>query len=85
MKSSIKEFYPDKTVTLIHSRDRFLPLFDKGIHEETVKRFEELGVEYILNDRVLLSGPPESSGTATLRTKAGRTITSDLRVRPTSH
>jgi pyruvate/2-oxoglutarate dehydrogenase complex dihydrolipoamide dehydrogenase (E3) component len=78
---SIKELYPDKKVTLIHSRDRLLPLFDKALHDETLKCLERLDIECILSDRVILSEKRESTGWATLKTQGGRTLTSDLRVR----
>lgn len=62
-----------------------MPVFDIRLHEETMKRFEELGVECILSDRVILpphAGPPSSEpeGRITTHTEGGRSIESDLRI-----
>jgi NADH dehydrogenase FAD-containing subunit len=50
--SDIKEFFPDKTVRLIHSRDRFLPLYDSKVHDLIYDRLCALGVEVYFNNRV---------------------------------
>ena len=89
--TDIAELYPTKQITLIHSRQRFLTLFDPSLHDEIFKRLISLNVDVILNDRVLLPkigqkgclAPPEGDhyNSVTL-TQRGRRIEADLRVCP---
>ena len=63
--TDIKSIYPDKDVTLIHSRQRLLPNFDERIHEVAKARLEELGVKMVLGERLALTeGCPKGSTTA---------------------
>ncbi|PWN21569.1 FAD/NAD(P)-binding domain-containing protein [Microstroma glucosiphilum] len=63
--TDIKSVYPDKDVTLIHSRQRLLPNFDERIHEIAKARMEELGVKLVLGERLALTeGCPQGSTTA---------------------
>lgn len=63
--TDIKSVYPDKDVTLIHSRQRLLPNFDERIHEIARARLEELGVNLVLGERLALKeGCPQGSTTA---------------------
>lgn len=65
--TDIKSCYPDKDVTLIHSRQRLLPNFDIRIHEIAKARLEELGVNMVLGERLALTeGCPKGSTTAAL-------------------
>lgn len=62
-----------------------MPVFDIRVHEEALKRMQELGIDCILGDRVILpprAGPPsaEADGKVTTRTQGGRVIESDLRI-----
>ncbi|GIC84267.1 NAD(P)/FAD-dependent oxidoreductase [Aspergillus udagawae] len=52
MATDLKEYYPDKEVTLVQSRARVMPLFHEQLHELIEKRFDELGVRLIVNARV---------------------------------
>lgn len=52
MSADIKDYYPNKTVTLIQSRDRLMDRFHPKLHRIVSTRFKELGVEAILSDRV---------------------------------
>lgn len=63
--TDIKSVYPDKDVTLIHSRQRLLPNFDERIHTIAKARLEELGVKLVLGERLALrEGCPKGSSTA---------------------
>lgn len=63
--TDIKSVYPDKDITLIHSRQRLLPNFDERIHTIVKARLEELGVKLVLGERLALTeGCPKGSTTA---------------------
>lgn len=47
-----KNLYPDKHVTLVHSRGAVMHRFGKELQNEAASGLEGLGVEVILNDRV---------------------------------
>ena len=55
MACEIKEKFPDKEVTLIHSRDHLIPgpLRD-AFKAKILEKVEAMGIQVILNDRVLL-------------------------------
>ncbi|KAH1820331.1 hypothetical protein KXX35_001864 [Aspergillus fumigatus] len=57
MATDLREYYPDKDVTLVQSRARVMPLFHEQLHELIKKRFDELGVRLIVGARA--SVPPE--------------------------
>lgn len=60
--TDIKSVYPEKSVTLIHSRKQLLPNFDSQVHEIAHKRLLELGVNVILGERLALTeGCPRGS------------------------
>lgn len=67
-----------KRITLVHSRDRFLPLYKQEMHDEIVARMEKLGVEVVLGERLELPSVEEEKreGRKTRRvvTKAGKEI-----------
>ncbi|KAG9786667.1 Fe-regulated protein 8 [Exophiala dermatitidis] len=55
----IKTKFPDKNVTLVHSRDRLLNNFDPALHEIAKKALEGMGVVVYLADRVVSDLDPE--------------------------
>lgn len=54
MATDIKEIYPDKRVTLIHSRPHLMNRFDAKLHTIIEERAKELGIELVLGSRVKL-------------------------------
>ncbi|KAF3039161.1 hypothetical protein E8E12_004571 [Didymella heteroderae] len=48
MATDIKQLFPEKEVTLVHSRDRVMSKFHPGLHAIVSQRFEELGVKTVL-------------------------------------
>ena len=48
MACDLKEVYPDKNVTLIHSRDQLMPVYNEKLSNIIKERFAELGVMYEL-------------------------------------
>ena len=45
MATDLKELYPEKNVTLVHSRDRLMPLYHPKMDEILRERMNELGVQ----------------------------------------
>ncbi|KAM0460886.1 hypothetical protein ACHAO4_001682 [Trichoderma viride] len=69
-----KDLYPEKHIILIHSRDAVMHRFGKGLQESAREGLERLGVELILEERVV--NEDAASGVVTLR--SGRQITCDF-------
>lgn len=65
-----KSLYPEKSVTLVHSRDAVMHRFGPELQAEALEGLKRLGVEVILGDR--LAGEDEQAGIATLR--SGKTV-----------
>ncbi|KAI8938462.1 hypothetical protein NX059_004355 [Plenodomus lindquistii] len=57
MATDIKEIYPEKSVTLVHSRTNVMNKFHPALHNLVAKRCADLGVNLVLGQRVKL---PES-------------------------
>ncbi|KAK4057017.1 hypothetical protein OIO90_001917 [Microbotryomycetes sp. JL221] len=76
-----------KKITLVHSRDRFLPLYQQEVHEEVIKRLKELGVDVVLGERLQLPSAEEELANRgqlhTIETRDGRKIEFDLLLRCT--
>ncbi|CAG8960263.1 hypothetical protein HYFRA_00012783, partial [Hymenoscyphus fraxineus] len=51
LASDIKTFYPEKHVTLIHSREQLLPTFGRRLHVYVLDKLHKMGVETILGER----------------------------------
>ncbi|WOO77120.1 Fe-regulated protein 8 [Vanrija pseudolonga] len=79
--TDLKDVYPDKEVTLLHSRKRLLPIYPEGVHDAVVSRLDALGIRAVLGERVLEW--PENPGTLdgvekVVKTDAGNTYAADL-------
>ncbi|GAA6019820.1 hypothetical protein JCM11491_000283 [Sporobolomyces phaffii] len=72
-----------KRITIVHSRDRFLPLYKQEVHDEVMKRLEELGVDVVLGERLQLPEDDKPGETKTVRTSTGKVIEYDLLMRCT--
>ncbi len=48
----IKEQYPSKKVTLIHSRPLLMNRFHHALHDIVMERFKAAGIETILGQRI---------------------------------
>lgn len=73
LASDIKDFHPEKSIVLVHSRDSLLPSFGERLHEYVTKKLSEMGVEVWLNER-----PHILEGSHTLKLKSGGEETFDL-------
>ncbi|KAG2366112.1 hypothetical protein BDR07DRAFT_1607088 [Suillus spraguei] len=82
--TDIAAVYPQKRVTLLHSRRRLLPKFDDAIHEEALQGLQELNVRVILGERLDLGSLQNTSATGgspeprVVRTLSGQVISADL-------
>jgi NADH dehydrogenase FAD-containing subunit len=45
MAADLKELYPEKEVTLVHSRQQLMPVYHEALDKIIKQRFDELGVK----------------------------------------
>ncbi|KAL1743370.1 hypothetical protein HDZ31DRAFT_41086 [Schizophyllum fasciatum] len=80
--TDIADVYPDKRVTLLHSRAQLLPKFSQEMHNEILRQMNRLNVDVILSERLDLQSVAENksnvSGERIVRTTSGRKLTADL-------
>ncbi|GJE90645.1 hypothetical protein PsYK624_067890 [Phanerochaete sordida] len=58
--TDIAEVWPNKRVTLLHSRKQLLPRFNEAMHEEIMTTLSERNVKVVLGERLDLSAPPKT-------------------------
>lgn len=82
LAAEIKEHYPEKDVTLMHSRTRYMPKYMKSFDAMTYNILKKHGVKQLLGDRVALpkQGFPLEVGPVKIQTTSGRTVEGDLAV-----
>lgn len=54
MATDLKEYFPEKEVTVVQSRDRVMPNFHPRLHDLIKRRFDELGIKLITGSRVTI-------------------------------
>lgn len=74
LAADAKDFYPEKTLTLVHSRSALMHRFGQCLQYEALKSLEALGVEVILNDRVEY----QDADACTVTLRSGRSIACDF-------
>ncbi|OQV00302.1 hypothetical protein CLAIMM_05819 [Cladophialophora immunda] len=74
--ADIKSKYPQKSVTLVHSRQRLLNSFGEALHDLARKALEELGVTLYLGERVVSGLDGEDS--KQIRLRSGRVVECDM-------
>lgn len=47
MATDLKEYYPEKEITVVQSRPKLMPQFHEKLHEIVKARFGELGIKYV--------------------------------------
>ncbi|KAJ5260558.1 hypothetical protein N7478_012163 [Penicillium angulare] len=52
MATDLKEYYPEKNITVVQSRPQLMPSFHHKLHEIVKCRFDELGIKLITGARV---------------------------------
>jgi NADH dehydrogenase FAD-containing subunit len=75
MATDLKEYYPEKEVTVVQSRPRVMPNFHPGLHGLIKSRFDELGIRLITDSRVAIppSGFPNDGSTFDVQLTNGTT------------
>ncbi|KAL7951742.1 FAD/NAD(P)-binding domain-containing protein [Trichoderma barbatum] len=69
-----KALYPDKHIILIHSRSAVMHRFGEGLQTAAREGLERLGVELILDERVMY----QDTGVGAITLRSGRTVKCDL-------
>lgn len=83
--TDLKELYPDKSVTVVHSRRNLMNKFNSGLHDIIMARFVELGVKTKLGSRVKVpSEALPANGPFNVGLEDGSTVPADLVVWPLS-
>lgn len=82
MATDIKQLYPTKDCTLVHSRDRVMHKYHHGLHELIAERCDQLGVKLRLGSRVKLplQGYPLDGKTFQVELEDGSTLPADFAV-----
>ena len=82
LATDTKTFGPtkDKHVTIVHSRDRLMNRFGPGLHKIVMDRCKELGIDVVLNNRVVVppGGFEEGQGLFDVQLSGGGSIKADL-------
>ncbi|KAH8547852.1 hypothetical protein BGW37DRAFT_514837 [Umbelopsis sp. PMI_123] len=81
LAAEIKDYYPEKEVTLIHSRHQYLAPYKYSLHSMTYNLLKnKLGVHQIMGDCVDLpkDGFPLEVRPLVIKTKKGRSVEADL-------
>ncbi|OGE48978.1 hypothetical protein PENARI_c024G05309 [Penicillium arizonense] len=75
MATDLKEYYPEKEVTVVQSRPRVMPNFHPQLHDLIKRRFDELGIKLITGSRVTLppGGFPNDGSTFQVQLTNGTT------------
>jgi apoptosis-inducing factor 2 len=81
MATDIKDLYPNKSVTLVHSRQLLMNNFHHKLHEIVKKGCDDLGIKMVLSSRVKLptNGYP-TDGDFYVNLEDGSRILSDMAV-----
>lgn len=86
MACDLKELYPSKRVTLVHSRNQLMPIYHTALSDLIKARLVELGVDLVTGSRVVVpaGGFPNSSGQPfDIRLQDGRTLSADFAIQAT--
>ncbi|KAF7596247.1 hypothetical protein BBP40_002780 [Aspergillus hancockii] len=75
--TDIASYFPDKNVTLVHSRAQLLPNFGPKLHEHAYQVMKDLKINVLLGERPQLN-MDNGAGNGTLSFKDGRTVNYDL-------
>lgn len=79
----IREHFPEKEVTLVHSREQYMLSYKLGMHKEIFKTLKQFDVRQIMGDRAIVpeSGFVDDFKMIKVATKNGQEVECDLQVR----
>ncbi|KAJ3033626.1 hypothetical protein HK097_004784 [Rhizophlyctis rosea] len=82
LAAEIKEHFPEKEVTLVHSRERYLLRYAPKLSQRVYEILDNIGVRQILGERVSVpeGGFVEGKMTTLKLSKSGQEIESDLQI-----
>lgn len=85
LSTDLKEIYPEKKITLVHSRTRVMHQFIEELHDIVKARCDKLGVDLITSSRVIFPplGFPKDKTPFDVELTTGRTLKADLVIRAT--
>jgi NADH dehydrogenase FAD-containing subunit len=85
MACDLKELYPDKSVTLVHSREHLMPVYHEALSNLIKDRFKELGVNLVTGSRVVVppGGFPNNGQTFDICLQDGRTLSAEFAIQAT--
>ncbi|RDW57353.1 putative amid-like nadh [Coleophoma crateriformis] len=80
--TDIKELYPEKSVTLVHSRENVMNKFHPQLHEIIKERCAELGIDMKLGSRVKVpsDGYPTDGSNFKVELEDGSSVPADLAI-----
>ncbi|KAK2601698.1 hypothetical protein QQS21_004773 [Conoideocrella luteorostrata] len=80
LATDIKSYYPEKDVTLIHSRERLLSRFGSKLHDHALAMLEKLSIEVLLNQRPEIPTASERwlAGRRSIQLADGQAVEYDL-------
>ncbi|OKL64231.1 hypothetical protein UA08_00706 [Talaromyces atroroseus] len=78
--TDMKEYYPEKDVVVVHSREHLMPLFHSKMHDLVKKRFDELGIKLVTGSRVVVptNGFPTDGSKFEVHLTNGSKLTTEL-------
>ncbi|KAF9179918.1 hypothetical protein BGZ50_006585 [Haplosporangium sp. Z 11] len=78
----IREHFPEKEVTLVHSREQYMLSYKYGFHEKCVEILNKFGVRQIRGDRCIIpeGGFQDDFEMRKVMTKGGKEIECDLQI-----
>ena len=82
MATDIKELYPEKSVTLVHSRANLMNKFNSALHDIIAERCRDLDIQMILGSRVKVpeQGYPTDGRDFIVELEDGSSIPADFAV-----
>lgn len=80
MATDLKEYYPDKEITLVQSRPRLMPGFHMKLHDLIQERFSELGIKLITGTRLLIpkDGVPKDGSSFVVKLSNGSQVSTNF-------
>ncbi|GES58776.1 amid-like NADH oxidoreductase [Aspergillus terreus] len=80
MATDLKEYYPDKDITVVQSRPQLMPGFHSNLHDLIKARFDELGIKLITGARVVVpkGGVPANGSSFDVQLTNGSQVTTDF-------